>query len=158
MGKGADSVSAEVLADILGVHERTIRDLATRGLVVKASRGAYAKRESIRAYCHHLREMAAARGHHAPGNSLTAERVREAKERADNLALRNGQIRRELVAAAEVAREWSEILRMLRSRMLALPGRVQQRLGNLTPHDVATLDREIRDALAEMGNEQPDAG
>jgi len=153
MAKGAESVSGVALAALLGVDERTVRDLASRGLVVKAGRGAYRVADSVRTYCHHLREMAAARGQHASTNNLTAERVREARERADNLALRNGQLRGELVPAVDVEREWTEVLRLLRSRILALPARVQQRVGSLTAHDVAALDREIRDALAELGSE-----
>ena len=51
-----------------------------------------------------------------------------------------------------VARERYDMLRMVWSRMLALPSRLQQRLPNLTAGDVAAIDREIRDALMETGN------
>ncbi len=153
MAEGADSVTVDVLAAWLGVTDRTVRDLAARGVVVKAGRGAYRLEASIRAYCGHLREIAAARGEHAPGVGLASERAREARERADNLALRNQQLRRELVPAADVERAWIETLRLVRSRMLAIPSRAQQHLPHLTAHDVATIDREVRDALTEAGRD-----
>lgn len=42
---------------------------------------------------------------------------------------------------------------MVRSNMLALPSRVQQRLGHLTAHDLAEIDREIRDSLEELSDD-----
>jgi phage terminase Nu1 subunit (DNA packaging protein) len=52
-----------------------------------------------------------------------------------------------------VEAQWSDIVRMLRSGMLALPTRVQQRLGHLTAHDLAEIDREIRDTLTELSDD-----
>jgi len=37
--------------------------------------------------------------------------------------------------------------------MLAIPARVQQRLGHLTAHDVQMIDREVRDALEEASRD-----
>jgi phage terminase Nu1 subunit (DNA packaging protein) len=54
------------------------------------------------------------------------------------------------VEAVAVEREWAAILTRLRARLLAAPSRAGQRLPHLTAHDVAALDREIRDALAEL--------
>ena len=152
--EGAVSVTAEFLATRLRLTERAIRDLATRGVVVKLGHGTYDLWASIGTYAEHMREAAAARGGHAAGSQLTVERTREAKERADNLALRNAQLTGEMVSVAAVERGWADILRGLRGRLLAVPGRCQQRLGHLTAHDVATIDREVRDALTELGNDQ----
>ncbi|MDJ0391488.1 hypothetical protein QMO56_25630 [Roseomonas sp. E05] len=152
-GEPTVSVSGAELAARLRLSERAIRDLAKREIVVKLSHGAYDLWASIGRYAEHMREAAAARGEHSAGSELTRERIRETKERADHLALKNGQLTADLVEAVKVEREWSDILRGVRGRMLGVPGRCQQRLGHLTPHDVATIDREIRDALAEAGND-----
>ena len=146
-------VRAVVLADALGISERSIRALAEKGVVQRSPQSLYPLRESIRSYCHHLRETAAGRGGQGAGSRLTAEREREVRERADHLALRNAQTRAELIPAVEVERRWSAICRMVRARMLTVPSRLQQSLGHLTSHDTATIDREIRDALTELGDD-----
>ncbi len=146
-------VRAAVLADALGISERAIRKLAEDGVVTRAESSLYPLRDSLRRYSAHLRDAAAGRGALASGSRLSAEREREVKERADSLAMRNASARRELLPAAEVEALWSRTCRELRSQFLAMPGRLQQRLGHLTPHDLATFDREIRDTLAEIGND-----
>ena len=151
---GADElVRAAVLADALGISERSIRALAERGIVQRSPASLYPLRESIRGYCHHLREAAAGRGGQGAGSKLTVEREREVRERADHLALRNAQARAELLPTADVERRWSAITRLVRSRMLSVPSRLRQSLGHLTAHDVTIIDREIRDALTELGDD-----
>ena len=151
---GADEpVRAAVLAEMLGISERAIRSLAERGIVQRTPDSLYPFAESIRAYCHHLREAAAGRGGQGAGSKLTAEREREVRERADHLALRNAQARGEMLPAVDVERRWSIIIRVVRSRMLSVPSRVRQSLGHLTAHDVAVIDREIRAALTELGHD-----
>ena len=39
----------------------------------------------------------------------------------------------------------------IRASTLAVPSRVAHRLPHLTAHDVAEIDREVRDALMEIG-------
>jgi phage terminase Nu1 subunit (DNA packaging protein) len=73
------------------------------------------------------------------------------REQANREAPCNAALRRELLPAAEVEAVWAATLTGLRARLLALPSRAQQRLGHLTAHDVVALDREVRDALTELG-------
>jgi phage terminase Nu1 subunit (DNA packaging protein) len=82
----------------------------------------------------------------------SAEAVRLKKEQADHAALKNQQLRAELVPAADVERAWSGILRQVRSGVLAVPSRVRQQLPHLTTHDIATFDAEIRRALEDLAN------
>jgi phage terminase Nu1 subunit (DNA packaging protein) len=124
-------VSAEELAETIGVTDRAVRELATRGIVIKLDAGKYDRAASVRAYCNHLREVAAGRGGEEAQLNLSAEKARLAKEQADGQALKNASLRRELVSAAEVEREWSVVLRGVRSQMLGIPSRLQQRLPHL---------------------------
>ena len=117
-----DQVRAIELADWLGVSERAVADYAHRGIITRSSGG------------------------------LTAQRERIAKGQADKLEMQNAATRRELLPAGEVAEEWSNILRLVRSRMLAAPSRIQKTLGHLSAHDLDIIDREIRDALEELAN------
>jgi phage terminase Nu1 subunit (DNA packaging protein) len=148
MGSAAtiEAVTATELGELLGLSERSIRELPARGHAVRAGPGRYDLRASVRTFVVHLRAEAA-RG----GDALAIERAREAHERADSLALKNAAARRDLVSAVEVERAWSGILRDVRARLLAVPGRVAQQLPTLTRADVAIVEAEVRNALTEAG-------
>jgi len=62
--------------------------------------------------------------------------------------LKAARLRGELVEASAVEAEWSDVLRIVRAGMLALPSRVAARLSHLSKHDVAEVDAEIRAVLA----------
>lgn len=85
--------------------------------------------------------------------SLTAERARLAKEQADAAELKNSILRRDLVAASDVEREWSAVLRKVRSAVLAIPSRMRQTLPHLTAYDVQVLDVELRSVLEGLAND-----
>lgn len=82
----------------------------------------------------------------------SSERVRLLREQADHAALKNAALRRELVPAAEVEREWSGILRQVRSGILAAPSRLRQLLPHLTADDVEQIDGELRRVPEEIAN------
>src|SRR5690606_21480260 len=113
--------------------------------------------ESVRLYCEHLRELAAGRGGDA-NRALASARARLGREQADREAMKNAEVRREMIPASSVEREWAEILRSGRSRLLACTSRIKSRLPHLTAHDGQTIDRELRDALSELSHDQNDSG
>jgi phage terminase Nu1 subunit (DNA packaging protein) len=45
-------------------------------------------------------------------------------------------------------------MRTVRAGMLAVPTRAAQRLPHLSAHDVAEIDREVRDVLTAVGNQE----
>ena len=144
-GKLPDAVTLDDLAILLGVVPRAVTEMARQDHVVRLSHGQYDLRKSIKAYCNHLRGRASS-------ESLTAERVRQTKEQADQLAFRNAKLKGELLSAVEVEQEWAGILRDVRAALLAIPTRIQQRVGTLTANDIAAIDREIRYTLTELGS------
>lgn len=143
-------VGQATLAEFFGISDRAIRELAKDGTLQRTGRGAYRFEESVRAYCGRLRDTAAGRGGESATNTLTAERARLAREQAEGQAMKNAALKRDLVPAADVEREWSDILRTVRAGVLAVPSRVQQRLPHLSAHDVAEIDREVRAALQQV--------
>lgn len=145
--------SAKELGIWLDVSDRTVRDLASEGIAVRTKVGRYDVQASVINHIRHLREIAAGRGGQAQVLDLTAERARESKERADNLALKNAELRGELVSAVDVEREWSDILRTTRAGILAVTSRVRSTAG-LTAEQAVALDAELRLALKEIGNDQ----
>jgi terminase small subunit / prophage DNA-packing protein len=85
--------------------------------------------------------------------SAAAERDRLAKEQAgaDSLALKNARLRGSLLDAEAVEREWTNILRTVRSAVITLPSRIGAQSPQLTPSDVAKIEREVRTMLTEFG-------
>lgn len=149
-------VSGKDLASAFGVTDRSVRDFADRGIITRIGRGKYKLLESIRLYTEHLRGVASGRGGKDGVLDLTAERARHAKEQADNLALKNAALRHDLVPVADVEREWMTIGRQIRSGVMAVPSRVRQSLPHLTAFDADVIDREIRNALTDLGEDDSD--
>ena len=113
-------VSAATVAGYLGISARAVADLGKRGIAVKAGPGCWRLRESVSRYCDDLRRQAKGKG----GELAAAERGRLASAQADLVALRVAKQRGGLLDAREVEREWTDVLRVVRSGMLALPSRV----------------------------------
>lgn len=148
----SELVTAAVLARWLGVTPKTVRELAKRGVVVKAGRGLYVLEDSVRNVIADMRKTASARGDEKSLASIRDEKIRLTRAQAQHAELRNAQLRGELVEAAAVEAEWSSVLRTVRATMLAIPSRAAHRLPHLTPHDLAEIDRQIRDALVEIAD------
>ena len=83
-----------------------------------------------------------------------AERARLVREQADHAALKNAMLRRELLSAVEVERSWSDTLRRVRSRVLAVPSRLRQVLPHLTTHDAQAIEAELRAALEDLAHDR----
>lgn len=66
----------------------------------------------------------------------------------------NAQAAGELLNAADVERAWSNILRAVRLGMLTVVPRAAARLSHLTRQDVFELDREVREVLKAIGNDE----
>jgi phage terminase Nu1 subunit (DNA packaging protein) len=148
------TITAAKLAALIGISTRSISDLATRGIIVRAPSGrGFVQGASVKGYCDHLRQLAKGRGGtEAALASATVDRGRLARAQAEHVETKNAVARRELVSAAEVETEWSAILRTVRAGMLAVPSRCASRLPHLTKHDVSEIDREVRAALVETAS------
>ncbi|AMY70919.1 hypothetical protein AKL17_3696 [Frigidibacter mobilis] len=137
------------LAALLSLSLSQVRTKAREGVFVRSSRGRYDVEESVRRYVVRLRESASRAGR--PGDEPTdphkRERTRLAREQADATALKNAQLRGELVPVAETLRAWQIVLRDVRAGMLAVPSRYAASQPHLTAHDIETLTAEIKHAL-----------
>jgi hypothetical protein len=146
---GAPGITAAELGVYLGLTPARVNGLARDGRIPRRDDGTFNPKAAIHAYVQSVRT----RGSTLAANpELNAEKVRLARAAADKTELQNARARGELLAAADVEREWATILRDVRAALLALPSRAASRLGHLTPHDVATLDREVRAVLEELAD------
>ncbi|MGQ0565980.1 MAG: DNA packaging protein [Gemmobacter sp.] len=142
------TMSESELATLMGIGASRVRTLARDGAIVRSARGRYDVRASLTRYLDQLRTHAARAGRPPEGgDDYKAERTRLAREQADASALKNAALRGEMVAAADVQREWAGILRDTRNALLAVPSRCGAALPHLTGHDVATITTEIGTAL-----------
>ena len=144
-----DTLGRDDLASLLGVTPTLVSRLAQEGVIAKITHGRYPV-AAVTQYCAHIR--AAAAGREQPGD-VSSQRARLLREQADGHALRNAATRGELVAAGAVESAWADVLRGVRSAMLAVPSRVRQRLPTLTAAEVAEIDAEVRAALAEAASD-----
>lgn len=141
------------LCDLLGISPAALTELKRKGIARHLGRDAW-DLSTVTNYCAHLRGTASGRGGEKEVVNLTAERARLARAQAEGAELKNAVSRRELVAAAEVGREWGIILGDLRAELLALPSRLGAQMPHLTAHDIAAIAAEMRaslEALADGG-------
>ncbi len=139
------------LCDLFGISAPMLTQLCKRKVAIRLGRNSYDLEQSTRNYIRHLRETASGRGGEEQVLALTAERARLACAQADAQELKNAELRSELVKATDVERGWSDILRQVRARILAVPSRLRQSL-DLKPATADAIDRELRDALSELGH------
>ncbi|MFG1290630.1 hypothetical protein [Xanthobacter versatilis] len=138
------TVNASELAALLGLSQRRVFDLARDGVIPKAGRR-FPMPAAVRAYCEHVRMAAAGRGGDA---DTLSEKRREAKERADKLALANAKARGDLVSKEEVATTWVSLLVDVRAALLAVSTRVPE----LPKAMARRVDEEIRAALIRLAD------
>lgn len=140
------------LAQLLGVSASQVRYLAKEGIAVRVKPSQYATRPTVANYVARLSERAKKAGNPKGNAQLDAEKLRATKAQADKIELANAKARGDLVPAAEVERAWSNVLRDVRSALLAVPSRIGARLPHLSAHDVAAVEREIKAALEGLAN------
>lgn len=143
------SVSAEELAEWIGLTPNRIHTLGREGTIPRNVDKTFPLRRAVLAYAEHARQGAL--GRRADGE-LAQEKIRLARESADKIAIANARARGELIASAEVARAWGEIVTDLRAAVLAVPSRVASRLG-LDRRASAALDAEIRQAMEAIADD-----
>lgn len=144
------------LAAFLGIATSQVRTKTNEGVLIRnpgGKKGAPAGwdvRASLHGYLSRLREGAVKGG--PQSDELKAEKLRLAREQADKLEIANAAARGDMVRAADVEREWANVLRDVRSTMLAVPSRVGSKLAHLSAHDVAEINSEIKAALEGLAN------
>lgn len=124
-GPALELVPASVVAYALGLAgPRQVYELAAAGKIPRGregKRGQFELAECTRAYCTHMREVAAGRMSRDGKVDLVTEKARLASEQADGQALKNAMLRGELVPADEVQAVHVAIHSAVQRRLLGLP-------------------------------------
>ncbi|MBP9233291.1 MAG: terminase small subunit [Hyphomonadaceae bacterium] len=140
------------LGRLLGVSASQVRYLAKEGVALRVKPSHYATRPTVANYVARLSERAKRAGNPKGNAQLDAEKLRGAKATADKIELANAKAREDVVPAGEVERAWANVLRDVRSALLAVPSRIGATLPHLSAHDVAQIDSEIKAALEGLAN------
>jgi phage terminase Nu1 subunit (DNA packaging protein) len=119
------TVSASVLADLLNVTERRVRQLAEEGIFTRVAKGRYNLPESIKTYLNMLKMEKDIIGSNAPGEiELETERAIktrvERKQAEIKLALMKGQVHK----ASDVEQVMVDMLTSFRTRLLNIPAKL----------------------------------
>ena len=149
MAAGGGSVPASQLALLFDCDEKTIRNLAGKGIVIKAGRGEYLLSQSIRGYVKHLREIAAGRVGSDDRLDPVLENVLLKRSQRRNTDLKNAILEARAIPIDKIEPGWAVVARTVRSAMLAVTGKLALLLPHLSAHDRRVIDETIRQQLTD---------
>ncbi len=111
-----------VITSLLDISERRGQQLSRAGVIPKAARGRYELIGSVRGYIRHLREVNIKGGKGSA--DYGTERARLVKAKADLAEMEASQMRGDLLFAPDVTAAWTEIVALMRARLLVLPDKI----------------------------------
>ena len=143
------TVSSAVLADLLGVTDRRVRQLASEGIFTRVSKGRYNLPDSIKTYLNMLKMEKDIVNSHTNGE-LDLEQERAIKVRVERhqaeikLALMRGEIHK----AEDVEQVMVDMLTSFRTRLLNIPPKLAPILAE--KKNKAVIQEIINDELIEV--------
>lgn len=153
------SVSAKVMAELLGVGTRQVRNLAEEGILLRSSHGKYMLCESVKNYILTLKVAKVGEGkiQTMPDNlNLDEEKAKHEHLKCCiteiKLKLISGKVHR----SEDVQRVVTDMLVRLRSKLAALPAKTAGKLAGKPREEILELLKgEISGALQELSDYSP---
>jgi phage terminase Nu1 subunit (DNA packaging protein) len=153
----AITVSASVLSEIMGVGDRRIRQLADEGILIRASKGRYNLKESMKNYILTLKCAIDDGGN--PEEKLTLDEIKAQHETVKmhmsqlRLALMQGEVHK----SDDVERVMKDMLSSFRARLLNLPPKVAPMLVMRDNADQIRMmiTKEVTEALNDLKDYNP---
>ena len=146
------------IAKLLDLTPSRIRQLVDEGVFPRHERGRYALVPVVRGYIHYLRERAV--NADVGPDELGKHRARKLKAEADQLEMRSGEMRGELIPVSEFHAMVTGAFARVRSKMLALPSKLAPIV--VMEETAAKAESILRDAvcetLAELSSTRVTAG
>lgn len=134
-------ISPNNLGIILGISDRTIRELAQKGIIVKESKGNYLKDESIKNYIEYLIEKL---------NKNSLGREEELRKKSADRRLKEIKLQKEageLHKTETVKKCIGNMVTMFRAEMSALPNKLAGRVA--IENDVKVVEEILKDGVFE---------
>ncbi|MGB8452743.1 MAG: hypothetical protein WCD89_10450 [Anaerocolumna sp.] len=153
----AVTVSSSVLSEIIGVGDRRIRQLADEGILIRASKGRYNLKESLKNYILTLK-IAADNGED-PDKEQSLDEIKAQHEKVKmhmsqlKLALMQGEVHK----SSDVEHVMKDMLSSFRARMLNLPAKTAPLLVMRDNADWIrdALSKEVLEVLGELKDYNP---
>lgn len=152
------TVSASVLADLLGVTERRVRQLAEEGIFTRESKGRYNLPESIKTYINMLKmESDIVNSGQANGLDLDSEKAIHERVKRNQAEIKLALMKGEVHKADDVKRVMVDMLTSFRTRFLNIPAKVAPLLVNKKDagHIREILTSEVVEVLHELKEYNP---
>lgn len=151
------TVSASVLAEMMGVGDRRIRQLADEGILVRAAKGRYNLKDSMKNYI--LTLKIAAENGEDPESELNLDEVKAQHEKVKmhitqlKLALMQGEVHK----SSDVEHVMKDMLSSFRARILNVPAKLAPLLVMRDNPDWIreVITKEIIEVLGELKNYDP---
>lgn len=136
-------VSAEALSGYLGITTQRVYQLKKEGLPFDEDVGKYPLLTCARFYINFLRNHV-----DSATDSISKERLRLMRERAERAALENQKLRNKVIDIDGITQQVMELTQKLRDGILAIPGRVCHELVGKNEAEIRLkLDTELKQAL-----------
>ncbi|MBF6648950.1 hypothetical protein [Methylobacter sp. BlB1] len=139
--------SQKKFAELIGVSDRSVRDMAARGIIGPDQ----TLREWLLGYCSHLREQAAGRA--GNDNSLAAARTRLANAQEERINMQNAITRREYGPIEALELGLSDVMARVAAQLDTIPGKLRLASDRLTADDlnlVSSVIANVRNEIADM--------
>lgn len=151
-----DEVTTEQLAVLLGFSARSVREWASRGVIVRGEKhGRYRTLESIRNYVAVLQKDV---DEASPSASrvLAEEKAKIAGIDRQIKAVKLAQIEGDTLTLAEIDEAWAQFSAELNHAILSVPREARAAIPHLTEHDERTMMRVVGDMLVDLARRAED--
>lgn len=153
-------ISSEEVARIIGKDTRTVQNMAKQGVLTCEKSGRknlYNLYTVIQEYCKHLAKLSTRKISSMEDEKL-AEDIRIKRAKADMAELELQELKGTLHAAEDVEEMTTDLVIVIRSSFLALPGKVSAELAEMEDARLVSerLKKEIFDILKDLSNYEYD--
>lgn len=151
------TVSAAVLSEIIGVSDRRIRQLADEGILVRAAKGRYNLKESMKNYILNLRIAVDQGEDYDSEQSLDEIKAQHEKVKMHMSQLKLSLMQGEVHKSSDVENVMKDMLSSFRARLLNLPSKMAPLLVMRENPDWIrdSLTGEVLEVLKELKDYNP---
>lgn len=154
-------VSSKVLESLFGLQDRTIRDLAEKGIIKRDSHGKYLLWNSAKSYITALKVVNASKSNTRIYSDeeeldLETEKAQHEKLKKQITEIKLQLIKGQVHKAEDVEAVMTDMFEKFRSKMTALPAKLGKKLEGKSRAEIQRiLKKEIDNALVELANYNP---
>jgi len=152
-------IGTKVLASILDISDRRVRQLVEEGVIDKVKLGTFELVPTIRKYILHLKVKNDNNKDEGTGdNNYLFEKTLHEKAKRQIAEMELAQMRGQLHDSTDVEREMGKMLTSFRARMLSIPSKLSPRLIGQNEISIieSFLQEEIYNALQELSEYDPE--